>query len=144
MVKIKVTQFCVKNLKMKRKRNDLLERGFEDQIFSNFPAHNLNSKTIEINCITQNDWIKEIIWNQTDLRKLIPPFCLFDWDLLFAWNLYLCMIINNIKIFNFLIKLFQNWIIFIEQKGLFNFSPGDCIRSGWGFLASENFSKCWI
>ena len=46
MVKIKDTQFCVKNLKMKRKKNqkkfDLPERGFESQIFSNFPAHDLN------------------------------------------------------------------------------------------------------
>ena len=40
MVKIKNTQFCVKNLKMKRKKRtnffDLPERGFEPQIFSNF------------------------------------------------------------------------------------------------------------
>ena len=46
MVKIKDTQFCVKNLKMKRKKGqknfDLPERGFEPQIFSNFPAHDLN------------------------------------------------------------------------------------------------------
>ena len=45
MFKIKDTKFCVKNLKMNRKKNkkfDLLERGFEPQIFSNFPAHDLN------------------------------------------------------------------------------------------------------
>jgi hypothetical protein len=45
MVKVKDTQFCVKNLKMKRKEKkkfDVPERGFEPQIFGNFPAHDLN------------------------------------------------------------------------------------------------------
>ena len=46
LLKIKDTQFCVKNLKMKRKKRtkffDLLEREFESQFFSNFPAHDLN------------------------------------------------------------------------------------------------------
>ena len=46
MVKIKDTQFCVKILKMKRKKGqnffDLPERGFKPQIFSHFPAHDLN------------------------------------------------------------------------------------------------------
>ena len=47
MVKIKDTQFCVKNSKRKRKKKgqhffDLPRRGFEPQIFSNFPAHHLN------------------------------------------------------------------------------------------------------
>ena len=45
MVKIKDTQFCVKNLKIKRKRTnifDLPKQGFEPQIFSNFTAHDLN------------------------------------------------------------------------------------------------------
>ena len=46
MVKIKYTQFCVKNLKKRRKKIqkkfDLSEQGFEPQIFSNFPAHDLN------------------------------------------------------------------------------------------------------
>ena len=46
MVKIKDTQFCVKNLKMKRNKGqhffDLPEWGFEPQIFSNFPTHDLN------------------------------------------------------------------------------------------------------
>ena len=46
MVKIKDTQFRVKNLKMKRKKGqhffDLPEWVFEPQIFSNFPAHDLN------------------------------------------------------------------------------------------------------
>ena len=46
IVKIKDTQFCVNNLKMKRKKGqmffDLPERGLEPQIFSNFPAHDLN------------------------------------------------------------------------------------------------------
>ena len=46
MVKIKDTQFCVKNLKMKRKKGQnffgLLEQGFEPQIFRNYPAHDLN------------------------------------------------------------------------------------------------------
>ena len=46
VVKIKDTHFFVKNLKMKRKINkkkfDLPERGFEPQIFSNFPAHDSN------------------------------------------------------------------------------------------------------
>ena len=36
----------MENLKMKRKKDkkkfDLLEQGFEPQIFSNFPAHDLN------------------------------------------------------------------------------------------------------
>ena len=45
-VKIKAIYFCVKNLKMKRNKNKkffvLLERGFEPQIFSNFPAYDLN------------------------------------------------------------------------------------------------------
>ena len=39
MVKVKDTQLCVKNLKLKF---ELPEQGFEPQIFSNFPAHNLN------------------------------------------------------------------------------------------------------
>jgi hypothetical protein len=46
MVKIKDAQFCVKNLKMKRKKGqkcfDLPEQGFEPQIFINFPAQDLN------------------------------------------------------------------------------------------------------
>jgi hypothetical protein len=42
MVKIKDTQFCVKNLKMKRKKDKIPERGFAPQIFINFPAHDLN------------------------------------------------------------------------------------------------------
>jgi hypothetical protein len=46
MVKIKDIQFCVKNLKMKRKKGqnffDLPERGFELQIFSNLPTHDFN------------------------------------------------------------------------------------------------------
>ena len=43
MVQIKDIQFCVKNLKMKRKKGqktfDLRKRGFKPQIFGNFPAH---------------------------------------------------------------------------------------------------------
>ena len=39
-------QFFMENLKMKRKKGqknfDLPERGFEPQIFSNFPANDLN------------------------------------------------------------------------------------------------------
>ena len=46
MVKNKDMQFFIDNLKMKRKtdKNFLTfpERGFEPQIFSNFPAHDLN------------------------------------------------------------------------------------------------------
>jgi hypothetical protein len=42
MVKYKDIQFFMENLKMKRKFFDLLERGFEPKIFSNFPAHDLN------------------------------------------------------------------------------------------------------
>ena len=46
MVKIKDTQLCVKNLKMKRKKRtkffDLPEWGFEPQISSNIPVHELN------------------------------------------------------------------------------------------------------
>ena len=42
MVKVKDTQFCVKNLKMKEKKGqncfDLPGRGFESQIFSNFSS----------------------------------------------------------------------------------------------------------
>ena len=43
MVKNKDTQFFMGNLKRKKdKKVDLPERGFEPQIFSHFPAHNLN------------------------------------------------------------------------------------------------------
>jgi hypothetical protein len=48
VVKFKDTQFCAKNLKIKRKKKkeqnifDLPEQGFEPQIFSHFPAHDLN------------------------------------------------------------------------------------------------------
>ena len=46
MVKNKDMQFFMENLKMKRKKDkkkfDLPERGFEPQIFSNFPDHDLN------------------------------------------------------------------------------------------------------
>ena len=46
MVKNKDMQFFMGNLKMKIKRDknsfDLPERVFEPQIFSNFPAHDLN------------------------------------------------------------------------------------------------------
>ena len=45
MAKNKDMQFFMENLKMNRKRPkffDLPELGFEPQIFSNFPAHNLN------------------------------------------------------------------------------------------------------
>ena len=45
MVKIKETQFCAKNLKMEKKEQknfDLPEQGYETQIFSNFPAHDMN------------------------------------------------------------------------------------------------------
>ena len=39
-------KFSIKNLKIKRKKRtkkiDLPEQGFEPQIFSNFPAHDLN------------------------------------------------------------------------------------------------------
>ena len=42
MVKVKDNQFCVKNLKMKGKKEkkifDLPDWGFEHQIFSNFPT----------------------------------------------------------------------------------------------------------
>ena len=51
MIKIKDTQFCVNNLKMKRKKGqfffDLPERGFKLQIFNNFPAHDLNFQRFE-------------------------------------------------------------------------------------------------
>ena len=45
MVKHKDMQFFMENMKMNRKRTiffDLPELGFESQIFSNFPAHDLN------------------------------------------------------------------------------------------------------
>ena len=41
MVNVKTTLFCVKNLIIKLKK-DKKELGFEPQIFSNFPAHDLN------------------------------------------------------------------------------------------------------
>ena len=44
--KYKYMQSFMENLKMKEKKDkkifDLPERGFEPQIFSNFPAHDLN------------------------------------------------------------------------------------------------------
>ena len=45
MVKIEDILDCVKNLKMKWKKNkkiELPEWGFEPQVLSNFPAHDLN------------------------------------------------------------------------------------------------------
>ena len=46
MVKNKDMQVFMENLKMKRKKSkkkfDLPKQGFETQIFSNFPAHDLN------------------------------------------------------------------------------------------------------
>ena len=45
MAKNKAMQFFMENLKMKRikdKNFDLPEQGFEPQIFSNFPADDLN------------------------------------------------------------------------------------------------------
>ena len=42
VVQIKGIHFCVKYLKMKKKKIDLLKQGFEPQIFRNFPAHDLN------------------------------------------------------------------------------------------------------
>ena len=48
MVKIKDIHFCVKNLKMKRKRNknsfDLPEQGFEPQIFMESEEPEIKSK----------------------------------------------------------------------------------------------------
>ena len=52
MVKNKDMQFCMENLKMKRKSTkkfDLPEQGFEPQIFSNFPALNLNLMVVGVN-----------------------------------------------------------------------------------------------
>ena len=46
MVKNKDMQFFMENSKIKRKKDkkkfDLQEQGFELQIFSNFPTHDLN------------------------------------------------------------------------------------------------------
>ena len=46
IIKDKDMQFFMEYLKMKRKKGqknfDLPEQGFEPQIFSNFPAHDLN------------------------------------------------------------------------------------------------------
>ena len=46
MVKKNDIQFFMENMKMNRKRTefffDLLEQGFETQIFSNFPAHGMH------------------------------------------------------------------------------------------------------
>ena len=46
MVKNKDMQFFMENLKTQQKKDkkifDLPERGFEPQIFSNFPAYDLN------------------------------------------------------------------------------------------------------
>ena len=50
---IKDTQFFVKNFNLKRKNGqkmfDLLERGFEPQIFSNFHALDLNLRVMRSN-----------------------------------------------------------------------------------------------
>ena len=73
MVKIKDTQFCVKNLKMKRKKGEnffyLPERGFEHQIFSNFSAHDLNFQRREF------DEIKSKQASERDTT--LPPIQLF-------------------------------------------------------------------
>ena len=44
LVKIKDDQFCVKNMKMKKRTKffDLPERRFELQVFSDFPVYGLN------------------------------------------------------------------------------------------------------
>ena len=46
MIKFKYTQFLCEEFENKKKKEqnffDLPERGFEPQIFSNFPAHDLN------------------------------------------------------------------------------------------------------
>ena len=46
MDKNKDMQFFIGNLKIEKEKGqnnfDILERGFEPQIFSNFPAHDLN------------------------------------------------------------------------------------------------------
>ena len=54
MVKNKYMQFCMENLKEKRKRtkNYHPEQGFEPQIFSNFPALDLNFKVIRTNLLS--------------------------------------------------------------------------------------------
>ena len=60
MVTNKDMQLFMENLKMKRKRTkniDLREPGFEPQIFSNFPANDLNLRKARSN---QNKLLKEI------------------------------------------------------------------------------------
>ena len=44
MVQNKDTQFFMENLKIKRRKDilDLPEQGFEPQLFSNLPVHDLN------------------------------------------------------------------------------------------------------
>ena len=62
MAKIKDTQFSVKNLKMKREKDNffyLLECGFEPQIFSNFPANNLNFHLVTL-MVTRSNLDKEL------------------------------------------------------------------------------------
>ena len=58
IVKIKNTQFCVKNLKIIRKKDEkkiyLLEQKFEAQIFSNFPAQDLKVR------VTGSNLAKEV------------------------------------------------------------------------------------
>ena len=62
MVKNKDIQFFMENLKMKRKKDkifDLPEQGFETQIFSNFPVHDLNWKVRRLRS-NQNKLLKGI------------------------------------------------------------------------------------
>ena len=42
MVQIKETYICLENSKKNKKTFDLPEQGFEPQIFSDFPTHDLN------------------------------------------------------------------------------------------------------
>ena len=52
MIKDKDMQFCMKNLKVKRKKDkkfDLPQLGFEPRIFEQIPAKNLNFEEDEIN-----------------------------------------------------------------------------------------------
>ena len=69
---VKIKDFCVKNLKMKRGQKflDLPERGFEPQIFSNFSAHDLN---LNLNSYVEFNIVHIKSRKQLKLLHLMPP-----------------------------------------------------------------------
>ena len=72
------SHFCVKNLKLKRKEHtqifDLLQRGFESQIFSNFPTHDLNfhGKRPEIKSKQASKRVRALRPSYSGLEFFIP------------------------------------------------------------------------